>query len=279
MKTRAQLITFLSVIFLAGCSTMNVTSNQFIPRDSGNPARLKKLAPAYQIENIEFKHPSGAISRGIFVHKPDAQFTVLYFMGSGVRIDANGAMIAKPFIEMNANFISYDYHDFGRSEAPAAAFGLKELAAETLSLYDHIRATTKGMLVVQGHSYGSFVAAKLASQRNLDALVLEGTGTSAQAYVDDQIPWFAKPFVSAKLDQELLSINNGAALRTYQGPVLIISGTNDVQTPIGRSRQLFDSLTSQHKRFEAINEAGHMNAMTKPQTLVSYRAFIEEARH
>lgn len=251
-----------------------MTSKQFIPRDIVKISQIKKMAPSYQIDNVEFAHPGGAVSRGLFIHKPDAQFTVLYFMGSGVRLDVSGAAIAKPFIEMNANFISFDYHDFGRSDAPESAFGLLELEVETLALYDYVRATTKGELVVHGHSFGSFVAARLAGQRQLDALILEGTGTNAQAYADNQVPLFAKPFVRVKLDPELSSIDNRTALQTFQGPVLVINGVNDVQTPIGTSLELFDSLKNPHKRFEAVKDAGHMNAMTKPKALSAYRAFI-----
>lgn len=265
----------LALSSLTACSTVNVTSRQFIPRDAGRLALLKKTAPAYKVDNIEFTHPDGAISRGIFVHKPDAQFTVLYFMGSGIRVDVHGAQIAKPFVDMNANVISFDYRDFGRSEAPDSPFGLSDLERETLALYDHVRATTKGKLVVHGHSFGSFVAARLAGKRQLDALVLEGTGTNAEAYANNQIPWFAKPFVRINLDQELQAIDNRAALRSFQGPLLVISGGKDVQTPIGTSRELFDGLDNPRKRFLAVSEAGHMNAMSKPQALSVYRAFLD----
>ncbi|NYE61151.1 pimeloyl-ACP methyl ester carboxylesterase [Duganella sp. 1224] len=123
------------------------------------------------------------------------------------------------------------------------------METETLALYDHVRATTKGKLVVHGHSFGSFVAARLASKRPLDAL----------------------------LDQKLQAIDNRNALRAYQGPVLIINGVNDVQTPLVTARELFDNLNNPHKRFEAVAEAGHMTAMTKTDTLRAYRAFLDGA--
>lgn len=264
----------LLAVALSACSTVNVTSRQFIPKDAGKLALLKKAAPAYKVENIEFTHPDGAISRGVFIHKPEAQFTVLYFMGAGVRVDVNGAQFAKPFTEMNANVISFDYHGFGRSDAPDSAFDLPDLERETLALYDRVRATTDGKLVVHGHSFGSFIAAKLAGKRQLDALVLEGTGTSAQAYAENTVPWFAKPFVRLQLDEQLLAVDNRKALRSYQGPVLVINGANDSQTPLATSRALFDSLDNPRKRFVGVNEAGHMNAMSKPETLNVYRAFL-----
>lgn len=268
------LLAAAALVALSACSTVNVTSKQFLPRDAGKLAVLKKTAPAYKVDNIEYTHPDGAISRGIYVHKPDAQFTVLYFMGSGVRVDVNGAQFAKPFVEMNANVISFDYHDFGRSDAPESAFDLPDLERETLAVYDHVRATTKGKLVVHGHSFGSFVAAKLAAHRPLDALVLEGTGTNAQAYADNMIPWYAKLFVRVNLDEKLQATDNRVALRSFQGPLLIINGTNDVQTPIATSRTLFDSIENPRKRFVAADEAGHMNSMSKPQTLNAYRDFV-----
>lgn len=260
---------------LAACTTVNVTSRQFIPRDAGKLALLKQSAPAYKVDNIEYTHPDGAVSRGVFVHKPDAQFTVLYFMGAGVRVDVNGAYFAKPFLEMNANVITFDYHGFGRSDASDSPFDLPELERETLALYDHVRASTDGKLVVHGHSFGSFVAAKLAGKRPLDAVVLEATGTDAKAYADNTIPWFAKPFVRVKLDDQLLMVDNRTALRSYQGPVLVINGVNDDQTPLATSRALFDSLDNPRKRFVAVGEAGHMNAMSKPGTLGVYRAFLD----
>ncbi|MQA40989.1 alpha/beta fold hydrolase [Rugamonas aquatica] len=273
MKISRLLLSLVFVVAFSGCSTLNVTSKQFIPKDTGKLALLKTSAPAYQVDNIEFKHPDGAISRGVYIHKPDAQFTVLYFMGSGIRLDVAGGYFAQPFTELNANIISYDYHDFGRSDAPATAFGLADMEKEALALYDHARATTKGRLVVHGHSFGSFIAARLASKRPLDALVLEGTGTSARAYVENQVPWFAKPFVQINIDQELSATDNRAALRAFQGPLLIMNGANDVQTPLANSRELYDSLDIPHKRFEAIREAGHMNSMTKPEALAAYRSF------
>lgn len=260
---------------LSACVTYQVNSQQYVPKDVGKLSLLKKTAPSYQLENVEYVHKDGAISRGMSLHKADAQFTVLYFMGSGIRVDVNGAQMAKPFTELNANFISFDYRNFGRSDAPNSNVNLVDLESDTLALYDHIRKITPGKLIVHGHSFGSFIAARLASLRPLDGLVLEGTGTSAQAYSDNMIPWFAKPFVTIKLDQELQSIDNRQFLKQYAGPLLILSGSNDVQTPAANARELFQALDKTNKRYEEIQQAGHMNILSKPEALKAYREFIQ----
>lgn len=274
MSIQRLFLLFATVASLGACTTYNYTAQQFVPRDPGKLSHLKKLAPAYQVDNIDYVQSDGAISRGVSIHKPDAAFTVLYFMGSGIRVDANGTNMAKAFTELNANFISFDYRGFGRSDAPASAISLADLERDTLAIYDHVRKTTPGKLVVHGHSFGSFVSAKLAGLRPLDALVLEGTGTSAQAYADNLVPWFAKPFVNVNLDQELLAIDNRLALAKFQGPVMIINGANDNQTPANTARELFSALNKTNKRYEEIQHAGHMNAMSKAESLQAYREFI-----
>lgn len=262
-------------ITLSACSTINYSSQNFVPRDPHKITHLKTIAPAYQIDNLEFVQSDGAISRGVYWHKPDAEVTVIYLMGSGVRLDANGAYFMKPFAALNANVISFDYRGFGRSDSADKAHGLKETQDDTLALYDHVRNMVKGKLVVHGHSFGSFVAAKLASLRPLDTVVMEGTGTTAQAYGDNLVPWFAKPFITINLDPELLSIDNRASLQNVTAPILIINGSDDKQTPEHTARELFDSLKNSKKRYEKALGMGHMDAMTKPETIAAYRAFLD----
>lgn len=261
-------------IALSACTTINYSSQNFVPRDPHKITHLKTLNPTYQLDNLEFVQSDGAISRGVHWHKPDAEITVLYFMGSGVRIDANGAYFMKPFAALNANVISFDYRGFGRSDSADKPHGLKETQDDTLALYDHVRKMVKGKLVVHGHSFGSFVAAKLASLRPLDALVLEGTGTTAQAYGDNLVPWFAKPFITINLDPELLSIDNRASLQNVAAPILIINGADDKQTPEPTAHDLFMNLKKSNKRYEKALGMGHMNAMTRAETISAYRAFL-----
>ena len=61
--------------------------------------------------------------------------TVLYFLGSGIRLDADGHIL-KPFSDLNANVFVFDYRNFGRSDATTKEHGLKEIESDTLALYD-----------------------------------------------------------------------------------------------------------------------------------------------
>ncbi|WP_189344605.1 alpha/beta hydrolase [Undibacterium macrobrachii] len=260
---------------LSGCMTVTVSSNQFVPRDAHKLALLKTRAPTYQLRDLEFVQADGSVSRGVYFSQPKAEATVFYLLGSGVRLDASGAFFLTPFADMNLNVIAFDYRSFGRSDATTAKHGLKEIETDTLVLYDYARGLVQGRLIVHGHSFGSFVAANLAEQRPLDGVVLEGTGTDPKTYAQNLTPWFAKPFVSYKLDGDVAQVDNRRSLQNIQFPILIIAGKRDTTTPEATARVLFDELKQSKKSFISV-DAGHMDAMLFPETKAAYGAFLSE---
>jgi pimeloyl-ACP methyl ester carboxylesterase len=267
----------LTAIALSGCMTVTVSSNQFVPRDANKLALLKSSASAYQLRDLEFSQADGSVSRGVYFSQPKAEATVLYFLGSGVRLDASGAFFLKPFADMNLNVIVFDYRSFGRSDATTMNHGLKEIDADTLALYDYARGMVQGRLIVHGHSFGSFVAAHLAGQRPLDGLVLEGTGTDPKTYAQNLTPWFAKPFVSYKVVGDVAEVDNRRSLQDIQCPILIIAGKRDTTTPEPTARLLFDGLNQTKKRFVSV-DAGHMDAMLFPETKAAYQELLKDVK-
>ena len=274
MKSLVSLVVATSLM-LSACMTVNVSSKQFVPQDIYKLSLLKNRAPDYQLRDLEFVQADGSISRGVHFTKPGAEATVLYFLGSGVRIDASGAFFLKPFADLNVNVIAFDYRGFGRSDATTKEHGLKEIEADTAALYDYARNMVQGRLIVHGHSFGSFVAAHLAGQRKLEGLVLEGTGTDAKTYAQNLTPWFARPFVSYNLIGDVAEVDNRRSLQDIQLPILIIAGKRDTTTPESTAQVLFDSIKQSKKRFISV-DSGHMDAMLFPETKVAYKALLQD---
>lgn len=268
-------VVLLSALMSTGCMTVTVSSKQFVPRDPNKLSTLKTSTPEYQVRDLEFAQADGSVSRGIYFSKSGTETTVLYFLGSGVRVDANGAYFLKPFADLNFNVIAFDYRGFGRSDATTKEHGLKEIESDTLALYDHVRGLVKGRLIVHGHSFGSFVAARLAGQRQLDALVLEGTGTDAKTYAENLTPWFAKPFVNYQMDGDVTEVDNRRSLQNAKFPILIIAGKRDTTTPEGTARVLFDALPQGTKRFVSV-DSGHMDGMVFPEAKAAYKDLLKE---
>ena len=91
-----------------------------------------------------------------------------------------------------------DHRGYGLSSGvPSVA----NLQADALQVFDYVKSRSDLNtlpVVIHGHSLGSMIAGYLASQRNVDALVLEGSVTNVEQMTAARIPWFAKPFVSVE---------------------------------------------------------------------------------
>ena len=119
------------------------------------------------------------------------------------------------------------------------------------------------------------IAGYLASQRNIDALVLEGSVTNVEQMTAARIPWFAKPFVSVEFSEEIKQVDNLKALQVYQVPLLIITGEKDTQTPPELAKSLYQYAKSQQKQIY-IAKGSNSNALTGKQLATHYEQLLKQ---
>lgn len=257
-----------AALLLSGCA-FTVSERDFLrPGTSVWPRQDPQ--PGTQRQTVQVRHADGNVSRGVFVQVPGAVATVLFFQGNGETIDKEVAVRAWQYERVPVNFYAFDRRGYGQTPGtPTAAL----LGTDAVDLFDHVRARTRGTLVVHGFSLGTTVASSLARQRPLDALVLEGASPSVPEYVNAHLPWYAKPFVRVQLAPELNDVNTVADLAAFKGPVLVAVGERDPDTKPELARALYDRIDSPGKELQVVAQAGHW-ALITPQGHELLAAFV-----
>lgn len=255
----------MAVCSLSACKSIVVKDLDFIRPDNLTGYKTKAVFDQEKLHLIEpnanlkdevivVKEDESVKIKGVNVTLPNAKTSVLYFGGNLTHVDENAPFLAKLSNSCPFNFYTYDYRGYGRTNGIPNALLLKE---DALRIYDEVRAKTTGKIVVYGYSLGGFMASYIASQRAIDALVLEGTGTSPEQIVDTKIPWYFKPFVSITMSPNLITIDNEAALSKYKGKALVITGENDTTIPAFLGKKLFDIMPSQDKQYWMVPNGKH----------------------
>ncbi len=281
-KTIRSLLIITSLICLSACSTVKVTTRDFIISDQDLQAQNRKvpskeLAPlqkrldSIQFSPRDFTMSDGTVIRGILHQHPQAQATIILYGNNTFRVAQQAQVLLKSLAHLPLNIVQFDYRGYGRSDGTPSADLLK---SDALSIYDEIKTNFPGPIIVHGHSFGSFVAAYVAANRNPDALVLEGTSTSANDFIRAMTPWYAKPFVSFDIEPALLDYDNQLMLTRYLNPLLILVGANDTVTPTAAAKALFSSAPSPLKFFKEIGNADHMNLIQQAESQTVYAEFI-----
>lgn len=272
----------LSALALAGCTFNVKESNIVFGRAAPVPdiALLRGANPGYRIEEERVRTGDGEELYSLRFMREDAIATVLYFGGNGYRVAQSGGRTTGVYRELPVNLVLVDHRGYGGSTGSAS---LSALMSDAVDVYDAVRADSSlGNLpvVVHGHSLGSFMAGGLADRRTLDALVLESTVTTAEAwtaYLRSQQSWWIRAVVwRVRPGETLRGLGNSGPVSRLDEPVLFIVGEDDDVTPPMFSRELYEmaSVPAGDRRLLVVPGRDHTNAADSPDFKAAITAVL-----
>ncbi|KQZ45071.1 alpha/beta hydrolase [Duganella sp. Root1480D1] len=265
-------VAMLLLVFLAGCKTIEVKESMFI-----RPDTLTKAAPLAEqsFDNgtaLEIARPDGATLRGVLVTRPGVDRTLLYFGGNMFHLDQSGNKVVNALAGCKVNVAFFDYRGYGRSSGIPTVTNMR---SDALAIYDMLDTRFPGKVVVHGQSLGSFVAASVAQERAVQAVVLETTATTALETVNLTLPWYYKPFVTITVDDALGTIDNVKVAQRIQSPLLVLAGALDKSTPASMSQRVFEAAPTTRKKMVVLPDSHHNNVLANPSTAATLCPFIE----
>lgn len=237
---------------LQGC-TYTVSDSSFLRADP-RAWPVSAVDPAYRIESVTLRQSDGNPSHGLFLSRPDAKATILYLQGGGNTLDVQGTMRLWQYRQMGYNAYVFERRGYGHTPGTPA---LARLLTDAIEAYDFVRARSSGPVILHGFSLGSTLAAEVVRVRRPDIVVIEGGTPSVQAYVDEKVPWYARPVLRVRPDATLQAVEPATALRDYRGPLLIAVGEKDPDTVPELSRMLHAAAGSPLKELIVVPGAGH----------------------
>lgn len=184
------------------------------------------------------------------LHHPaeNGEKTILVFHGNG---DAAVRQLGKGKRLADAGFgvLLVEYRGYPGSTGEPSEAGL---FTDGLAAYDFIRAQSEQPIGLYAHSLGTGVAVKIATERDVFAVVLESPYDSIMAVAQGQIPWLP---MSILLKHKFRS---DELINTITAPILMLHGNSDRVIPIHHAENLMKQAPAQTE-FVVIEKAGHNN--------------------
>lgn len=241
----------------AGCTTITVSEKELLMPDKAVTVRnIDAIAPGYQLRELELTGTDGTRLYGQFLHHPQARQTVLFFGGNNFRIRQYGRTVLEGYSKLGVNLVMVDHRGYGNSEGEPS---IDSLFSDGLATFDRVKQLLPNQpIIVHGFSLGSFIAGHVGKRRPVDALILEGSATNAEDWASAITPWFAKPFITVKIESKLQAINNKDNLIDFRAPLLIVVGENDNQTPPSLSEKLYAEATqARYRDLQVVPDLNH----------------------
>jgi pimeloyl-ACP methyl ester carboxylesterase len=244
-----------------------------LPDSVRDPARW----PAgYRMEEQWYRAADGTKLHGVAFRRDGARAAVLFFGGNAFTIRNSGLRRARALGGVGVDSYFADYRGYGQSEGVPTIDVLK---ADALEVYDSLIASGKvrsEVLIVHGHSMGTFVATYLATQRPVAGLVLESPVTNVDEWVERSTPGFVDLLFNVRADAEARKESNVERIRQVPVPLLVIVGSKDGTTPPDMAQRVFDAATlpAERKQLRVLKGSGHNDVTANPEFRAAYEQFL-----
>lgn len=174
---------------------------------------------------------------------------IIYFHGNAGHL-AYRAPFASELASRGLSVFVFDYRGFGRSDGSPSE---KALHLDSLAAYDFARQTFRvppDRIVLYGESIGAPYAARVAMQRPVCCIIVEGTFPSLRRIANAVFRPIPMGFFAGELLLTTRWLN--AAVR----PVLVMHGKRDAVVPFDLGVELYQELKVQKELFVS-ETAGH----------------------
>ncbi|MCF6456029.1 alpha/beta fold hydrolase [Pseudoalteromonas sp. MMG024] len=275
-----RMVFFASALALTGC-TATIKESRFIAQDDEKTLysdtfinTLNAQTPRHNVNVISIPSEDKTTTLyGVFLDNQKTRNTVLYIPGNGMSVEKAATNTLLELAEYDYDIVIFDRRGLGASEGTATIANLINDANVT---FDYTKQSLKAdKVIVHGYSLGSFIAAQLAKNKAVDGLVMQGSATNVDDWVDEAMPWYSKVFVDVQIDDAFYSVDNKQVLsENYVGPLLVICGADDKQTPAILSEKLFNASTSAEKQLVIAENAGHGEMFNSKNVQVAYQTFL-----
>lgn len=229
----------------------------------------KMLFPAYRLpESYTFHFPDPfeevfweaktdkARQNALFFSAGDSsRGALLYLHGNGGALDQWGEL-APTFTRQGLSVLIPDYRGYGKSQGKRKQ---ALMLSDALEAYDFLVRKCPGKPVyVFGRSLGSGFASYVASQRKVEALLLESPYYSIKQVAQGRFPWLpVAPLI--RFPMPSYSYISGV-----DAPVYIIHGAGDRVIPVTNSRQLSEVVSGRPVTYVEVPGAHHNDLGTFP---------------
>lgn len=276
------LLAFALAGALSGCA-VHVSDTSFIkPQVAGvlDAVTTSTMLPAgYSVSTDFISSADGEkLYRARFTH-PDSKSVIVFFNGNLSTVEKHAAQTAAKLAkDWHPDFVFVDYRGYGQSSGKPT---VEMLQADALRVFEdeqrRARSSSK-KLVLAGYSIGGAVAGAVLESRQPDAVLLVATVTDVKDMMARVMPAYTKLFFRVSVDPRLYAIDNRRSLSKYSGPLLVVAGERDSQTPAAMSKALFDAAATPvaNKTLVVATGAEHGEVLDAPEFREALRLFVAE---
>ena len=230
--------------------------------------------------DVEIPIDNALSLRGWYFYDKQKTSTIIYFYGNGETTLSSENRAKWIADNLTVNVLLIDYRGYGFSDGSPR---IDSLLKDAVRVYDAVRdlGDADQNIIVFGRSIGTAPAIYLASQRMVQALILEAPFTTISDVIaawNTQRTGLASWVVRLKPEKKLATMQPQPIdlMAEIHVPLLVIHGTTDSIIPMTLGKAIYTACPSLDKTWCEVTDAGHNNlSLQHPKVESALRTFAE----
>lgn len=256
-----------ALIYAGVCGKVAIDQRQILFKRSGDSLFAAGTPALPDSEQITLTTTDGERLAAWYVAPGKGQPVTLFLHGQGGRL-AMQTNRWRRLREAGLGVLAISYRGYPGSTGSPTEEGLH---LDARAAYRWLRQRHEARdIVLHGHSLGSGVAVRLATEVEVGAVVLEAPFTAAVDVAAERMPWL--PVRLLMLDQ----FRSRERIGQVRAPVLIVHGDRDSVIPFAHGERLF-ALAREPKAFERMAGGDH-NSLVRDGLYDKVMAFLTRIR-
>lgn len=254
MNNKKKYLTWITIgfllftIYIGACASIYYNQEkylfQYYKTDPSTP-----LTYNVPFEELYFHTDTHVKIHGVIFRKPGNHGLVIINKGSGGHIKNYNPNHCLLYSKYDFDVLIYDYRGNGKSQGKST--GKESLFHDLRFIYEQFKTIYgEKNLVLLGNSFGTGIAAKIASENNPQLVILKSAYYTYNDVLLKKSFWAPLKLIIRYQFETWQYIEN------YDGDMLIFHGRLDNTIPLRRTQKLNPFLKSNQK-FIVINNAGH----------------------
>lgn len=260
-----KLLVILPIVYLAILAGLYFFQEKllFHPQKLGQSHKFEFRFP---VEEKNFEMEGEKINTILF-RAPKSETLIVYFHGNAGNLEMWGIAGEELMARLKTSVWLIDYPGYGKSEGKIHSEAqLHAVAAEFLKIVKAEFPAAK--LVVFGRSIGTGLAAQIATDPAVSALILESPFYSLNNLVAEMMPWAPTAILRYQFPTYLW-------LPKIKAPILILHGKLDELIPYSQGEKLAP-LLNPRSRFIGISSGHHNDLSESEEYWDGLREFLEK---
>ncbi len=234
----------VALIYLLICVFVYFRQEKLIFKPTQLPAN-HQFKFKNKFEELFIKSSDGKLLNGLLFKIEQPKGLIFYLHGNIGSLDSWGE-VPKNYINLGYDIFIYDYRSYGKSEGQIKS--QQQLFDDNQILYNEMKKIySENSITILGHSLGSGMAAKLASENQPKSLILITPYYSMSNMVKSLYPYLPVFLLKYKLETYKF-------LKKCKMPVIIFHGDKDDLVPYDHSVRLMDVLKSDDRLITLKNQ-------------------------